>query len=332
MSNEAGLSLAGAHADSAVDLVAGTIRELLHELHRALAVHLQVLVSVAEVSEAALAIAAVEEVDSEAVAEAAVAASEEVEGTAVWDMEDQTAHHPDHVKEEDSEEAETTVAHQEAAADETMQTSSLSHQEEATTAEEVEATVIETETSAVAQRGHSRGATMTHDKDDATNGSMERGKILPTNHSTPKGKYTDRCSSWQPLILKVASSWTRWDVLYTPCTSRRSIAASSVQKSILTVSRITSSRVRYRLARKRQYCMIHRRNHSKTRDGRTGFREAPFSFYLCYCYFFVAVGCCIHYEARTSVALPGFRKQIGMYLCNSSLHSGRSLRIVWPRA
>lgn len=222
MSNEAGLSLAGAHADSAVDLVAGTIRELLHELHRALAVHLQVLVSVAEVFEAALAIAAVEEVDSEAVAEAAVAASEEVEGTAVWDMEDQTAHHPDHVKEEDSEEAETTVAHQEAAADETMQTSSLSHQEEATTAEEVEATVIETETSAVAQRGHSRGATMTHDKDDATNGSMERGKILPTNHSTPKGKYTDRCSSWQPLTLQVASSWTRWDVLYTPCTSLRS--------------------------------------------------------------------------------------------------------------
>lgn len=232
MSNEAGLSLAGAHADSAVDLVAGTIRELLHELHRALAVHLQVLVSVAEVSEAALAIAAVEEVDSEAVAEAAVAASEEVEGTAVWDMEDQTAHHPDHVKEEDSEEAETTVAHQEAAADETMQTSSLSHQEEATTAEEVEATVIETETSAVAQRGHSRGATMTHDKDDATNGSMERAHGSHSLYRLPQAALGGMCFTH-------------------PAHHFDPIAASSVQKSILTVSRITSSRVRYRLARKR---------------------------------------------------------------------------------
>jgi hypothetical protein len=215
MSKEAELYKAGVHDDSAVVSVADTTRAPLPELRLVVSVvHLQVLDSVAAAFEVVSATAADEEVDS-AVAEevVAVAASEVEEGaTVALGMADQTEHHLVHVDQVASEEVAMIVAHQEeaAAVEETTPTSSpCLQEEEAMIVVAVEDIVTEIATSTVVRNGHSRVGMTTRDKDDATNGSIEHGKTLPTNHFTPKGKYTDQCSSWQPLTLQFETLWTR---------------------------------------------------------------------------------------------------------------------------
>ena len=214
MSKEAELSKAGARDDSAVVSVADTTLALLPELRLASVVHLQVPVSVAVVFEVVSAIAADGEVDSAVAEEEAVVAASEAEAgaTVELDMADQTEHHLVHVDQVASEEVAMIVAHQEeaAAVAETTPTSSPCLQEvEAMIVVAVEDIVTEIATSTVVRNGHSRVGMMTRDKDDATNGSIEHGKSLPTNHFTPKGKYTDQCSSWQPLTLQFDTLWTR---------------------------------------------------------------------------------------------------------------------------
>lgn len=184
MSKEAELSRDGVHDDSAAVSVADTTRALLPELRLASVDHLPVLASVAEASEVVVSATVADEVVDLAEVEAVVAAASEeaVEASAALDMVDQMERHPAHVDQVDLEEVAMIVAHPEAAAaEETMPTSSLCHQEgaEEMIAVVEEATVIETEISTVARNGHSRVGMMTRDKDGATNGSIEHGKTPP---------------------------------------------------------------------------------------------------------------------------------------------------------
>lgn len=182
MSSAVALSVVGVPDASEVDWVDDTTRNNRPHVLWALVARRQVQASEAvSVEDSAIAAASVA---AEEVAEE-VASVVEVEDTAASDtVVVQTAHPPVLAPVAGSEAAvATTIVAREAVA-ETMPTTSHFHREEIVAEA---ATVTATVTTTAVRSAHSKVGTTIHDRDVATEGSTETGKIPQTNHTKISG-------------------------------------------------------------------------------------------------------------------------------------------------
>lgn len=183
MSSAVALLVVGALDASEVDWVDDTTRNNRPHVLWALVAHRQVQASEA-VSVEDSAIAAVS-AEAEEVAEEVASVVAEVEDTAALDtVVVQMAPPPALAPAADSEAVEAMTIAVHVAVAETMPTTSHFHREEIVAEA---ATVIATATTTAVRSAHSKVGTTIHDRDDATKGSTETGKILPTNHTKISG-------------------------------------------------------------------------------------------------------------------------------------------------